>query len=138
MDLIAIPLIIIMSLAIIFYTISVFGSMARGQVSKVNMGLMHLSILLVIIGLFYMSGISSKLSYTYTSYNLMYIHQGLGAIATIVLIIHGIILTITRRKSKKTFFSVKKSFNVTSFILWLICIIFYLITLYIGILASIK
>lgn len=138
MDLIAIPLIIIMALALIFYTITTFSSIIKKEISKLSLSFIHLSILLVIIGIFYMGGISSKLSYTYTSYSLMYMHQAIGTIAAVILIIHGIIFTILRRKNKRNSYYLKKGFNIFSFILWLICIIFYLGTFYIGVLSTIK
>lgn len=138
MDLIAIPLIIIMTLAFIFYTISVFSTIKTRAIDKVSLSLIHFAILLLIVGLFYMSGVASKLSYTYASYSLMNMHSIVGTIASILLVIHAIILTILRRKNKRKSNYLNKGFNIFSFLLWLVTTFCYVITIYIGVLASIK
>lgn len=138
MDLIAIPLIIIMTLAFIFYTISVFSTIKTRAIDKVSLSLIHFAILLLIVGLFYMSGVASKLSYTYASYSLMNMHSIVGTIASILLVIHAIILTILRRKNKRKSNYLNKGFNIFSFLLWLVTTFCYIITIYIGVLASIK
>lgn len=139
MDKIAIPLAIIMILGIIFYTISVFMGVTKKTFTKGSLALMHLSVLLVIIGIFYMTGISSKLPYHNVSYGLMDMHQAVGCITLILMIIHAIIATIVRRKNKSLMgFKVSKKFNIFSIILWIISIVFYLMALYIGILAALN
>ena len=138
MDTIAIPLIIIMALSIILYTIGTFLGIKDKKLSKKHIFFFHISVLLMIIGIFYMSGISSQLSYDDATYKMMAIHQGLGYLAALVMIVHAIIITIAKRKYNKKNLSTSKWFNILSFILWLICIILYLITFYIGILATIK
>ncbi|WP_297522521.1 hypothetical protein [uncultured Clostridium sp.] len=136
MNPIVIPLILIMSLAIVLYTIGTFTGIKDKSFTKKHVILFHSAVLLTIIGLFYMSGISSKISYADVSYKMMNIHTGLGYLAVIILIIHAIIVTIMKRKLSNSRTSLGKGFNTFSFILWLICIILYLITFYIGIMAG--
>lgn len=138
MDTIIIPLIIIMALALIFYTVATFTGIARKSFGRGQVALYHAAVALVIIGIFYMSGISSKLSYAHVSYAMMHIHTGLGYLAVLLLIIHAIVATVVKRKHKKKGTSLGSGFNKFSFVLWLICIILYLVTFYIGILAGIK
>lgn len=138
MDTIIIPLIVIMALALIFYTIATFTGIAKNSFKKGQVALYHAAVALVIIGIFYMSGISSKLPYDHVSYAMMHLHTGLGYLAVIILIIHAIIATVMKRKHKNRGTSFSSKFNTLSFILWLICIILYLVTFYIGILAGIK
>lgn len=134
MESIVIPLIIIMIVSLILYTISVFNMQSKTLSTRMNVGLIHLSLVLFIIGLFYMSGISSKLPYHNVSYAMMGIHQGVGFIALIVLIIHAIFAPILKRK-KLSLGSKAKALNI---ILWIIYLITFVIAIYIGILASIK
>ncbi|MGL4453159.1 MAG: hypothetical protein ACRCTZ_18510 [Sarcina sp.] len=136
MDLIIIPLIIIMVLALILYTIGTFMGISNKSFSKKHIILFHSTVLLIIIGIFYMTGISHKLPYTNVSYFMMHIHTGLGYLAFIVILIHVIIATIMKRKVSKRNIFLNKGFNTFSFILWLIAIILYVITLYIGIMAG--
>ena len=136
MNALVIPLIVIMSLALVLYTIGTFIGLRDKKFTRKHIIFFHSSVLLTIIGIFYMSGIASKLTYQDVSYKMMNIHTGLGYLALIILIVHAIIVTIMKRKIQKSGTSLGKGFNTFSFILWLICIILYLITFYIGIMAG--
>ncbi|WP_297633651.1 hypothetical protein [uncultured Clostridium sp.] len=134
METIVIPLIIIMLVSLVLYTISVFNMQSKSLASRMNVGLVHLSLVLFIIGLFYMSGVSHNLPYNNVSYAMMDVHQGVGFISLIVLIIHSIFTPILKRKKIKLA-SKAKVFNI---ILWIIYLVTFVIAIYIGILASIK
>ncbi|MGL4760701.1 MAG: hypothetical protein ACRCWG_04510 [Sarcina sp.] len=136
MNALVIPLIVIMSLALVLYTIGTFIGLRDKKFTRKHIIFFHSSVLLTIIGIFYMSGIASKLTYQDVSYKMMNIHTGLGYLALIIIIVHAIIVTIMKRKIQKSGTSLGKGFNTFSFILWLICIILYLITFYIGIMAG--
>lgn len=134
METIIIPLIIIMLASLVLYTISIFNMQSKSLSTRMNVGLVHLSLVLFIIGLFYMSGVSSTLPYHNVSYAMMDVHQGVGFIALIVLIIHAIFTPILKRK-KISLGSKAKAFNI---ILWIIYLITFVIAIYIGILAALK
>ncbi|MGL5068364.1 MAG: hypothetical protein ACRC6T_11200 [Sarcina sp.] len=136
MNALVIPLIVIMSLALVLYTIGTFIGLRDKKFTRKHIIFFHSSVLLTIIGIFYMSGIASKLTYQDVSYKMMNIHTGLGYLALIIIIVHAIIVTIMKRKTQKSGTSLRRGFNTFSFILWLICIILYLITFYIGIMAG--
>lgn len=136
MNSIIIPIIIIMAIALILYTIGTFAGLKDRLFTKKHIILFHSTVLLMIIGMFYMSGIASKLTYKDVSWNMMNIHTGLGYLTFILILIHAIIVTVMKRKCQKRGTSLGKGFNTFSFILWLVAIILYAITLYIGIMAG--
>lgn len=134
MQIIVIPLIIIMLSSFILYTISMINIHSTSVVGKKNIAFIHSSLALFIIGMIYMVCISLKLPYHHVSYLMMNIHECIGCITFIALLIHAIFGTIVKRKGS-TLLSKGKILNI---FLWIIYVIGFIISLYIGILASLK
>ncbi|MGL5647637.1 MAG: hypothetical protein ACRDDY_07275 [Clostridium sp.] len=132
MGMLVIPLIVLMLVSLILYTVSNVRSLKTMTVSKRNMAMVHISIVLAILGLFYMSGISSKLPYTNVSYGMMDVHQIVGAISIVAQVIAAITLSVAKRNNK----IISSKIKVVNWIVWIIYIVCFVIAMYIGVLAS--
>ncbi|MGL4740170.1 MAG: hypothetical protein ACRC41_05110 [Sarcina sp.] len=123
----------ILIVSLICIIISIVSLLTAKGFKKINMIFCHVGIVLQLIAMGVMSFISSTLPYKDVTYSMMDIHETVGWIALVLLILYAIVLSIFKRKGQ-VISSKVKVISIILFILYLIC---YGIAMYIGILAAI-
>lgn len=124
---------IILIASLICIIISIVSLLTAKGFKKINMIFCHVGIVLQLIAMGVMSFISSTLPYKDVTYNMMNIHETVGWVALILLILYAIVLSIFKRKGQVISSKVK----IISLILFILYIVCYAIAMYIGILAAI-
>ena len=110
-----IPAIITITLALVFYTIGVFGEKLSGGLKKWNLSLFWLGLIFDTTGTTLMVSIS-----THSSLSL---HSITGALAIILMIFHAVWATIVMVKNDTM---MKAKFHKLSIVVWLIWLVPYL------------
>ncbi|MGL4989732.1 MAG: hypothetical protein ACRCYE_09460 [Sarcina sp.] len=123
----------ILIVSLLCIIISIVSLLTAKTFRKINMIFCHVGIVLQLIAMGIMSFISSTLPYTNVTYGMMNVHEIVGWIALILLILYAILLSIFKRKGQAIKLKVK-TISIILFILYIIC---YGIAMYIGILAAI-
>ncbi|MGL5767303.1 MAG: hypothetical protein ACRCX8_16855 [Sarcina sp.] len=123
----------ILIVSLLCIIISIVSLLTVKTFRKINMIFCHVGIVLQLIAMGIMSFISSTLPYTNVTYGTMDVHEIVGWIALILLILYAILLSIFKRKGQAIKLKVK-TISIILFILYIIC---YGIAMYIGILAAI-
>lgn len=124
-----IPAIIFISLALVFYTIGVWGENRSKTLKKKHVVIFWFGLVCDTLGTFTMSRIATAgTDKTITQAQLL-IHQTTGMLAIILMLIHAVWATwVFNKGSEKS----KKVFHKFSIVVWLIWLIPYFVGMYIG------
>ncbi|MGL5417744.1 MAG: HsmA family protein [Clostridium sp.] len=124
-----IPAIIFISLALVFYTIGVWGEFLSKTLKKKHVIIFWIGLVFDTLGTTTMSRIASMgTDHSITSTELM-IHGITGALAIILMLIHAVWATWVYNKGSE---NAKKIFHKFSIIVWIIWLVPYFVGMYIG------
>ncbi|MGV3026013.1 HsmA family protein [Clostridium thermobutyricum] len=123
------PAIIFITLALVFYTIGVWGEFLSKTLKKKHVIIFWLGLICDTLGTTTMSMIASSGTDKVTTPTELLIHQTTGMLAIILMLIHAIWATWVYNKGSER---AKRVFHKFSIVVWVIWLIPYFIGMYIG------